>query len=49
VELHKQYEGFGGKVLSRRLLINYLRDTLHPDLIGIYYAQKQDIYILHCG
>ena len=32
VELHKQYEDFGGKVLSRCLLINYLRDILHPDL-----------------
>ena len=50
VELHKQYEDFGGKVLSRRLLINYFRDMLHPDLLGIYYAQKQGIYyILHCG
>jgi len=50
MELHKQYEDFGGKVLSRRLLINYLRDTLYPDLLGIYYAQKQGIYyILHCG
>jgi len=33
VELHKQYEDFGGKVLSRRLLINYLRDMLHPYLL----------------
>jgi len=32
VELHKQYKDFGGKVLSRCLLINYLRDMLHPDL-----------------
>jgi len=33
VELHKQYEDFGIKVLSHRLLFNYLRDTLHPDLL----------------
>jgi len=33
VELYKQYEDFSGKVLSRRLLINYRRDTLHPDLL----------------
>jgi len=43
VELQKQYEDFGGKVLSHCLLINYHRDTLHPDLLGIYYAQKQGI------
>jgi len=33
VKLHKQYEDFGAKVLSRCLLVNYLRDTLHPDLL----------------
>jgi len=27
-ELHKQYEDFGGKVLSCCLLINYVRDML---------------------
>ena len=32
MKLHKQYEDFGAKVLSRCLLINYLRDMLHPGL-----------------
>ena len=32
VELHKQNEVLGGKVLSRHSLINHLSETLHPDL-----------------
>ena len=33
MELHKQYEDFGGKVLLRLSLINYLSEALHPDLL----------------
>lgn len=33
MEIHKQYEDFGGKVLSRHSLINYLSEALHPDLL----------------
>jgi len=35
VELHKQNEVLGGKVLSRHSLINYLSETLHPDLLAL--------------
>ena len=59
VELHKQYEDFGGKVLSRCLLINYLRDMLHPDVfvlsspgmasIVILRSKASATFILHYG
>ena len=46
VELHKQYEDFGEKVLSRCLLINYLRDMLHPDLFVLSSSGMVPIVML---
>jgi len=46
VELHKQYEDFGGKVLLRGLLINYLRDMLHPDLFALSSPGMASIVML---
>jgi len=49
VELHKQYEDFSAKVLSRRLLINYLRVTLHPDTQTCWCYPHQVWHLLLCS